>query len=220
MPCSSSTSRTSAPRPSQAELETYRGLDLTCIEVASNRDTGMADLKRALGGRRDAAGRPVGRRQVLLGECPGARSRGADGRVDPRCGGTAHHDHGALVQPAARHSAIIDAPGVRDFAPPASLVRAAERGFAEIHRIGTALPVQGLPAYGGAGLRGAHRRHHRQIAARRYESYRRLCRLYEKLAQRPLRKRWCGRPAHAPACRRRRIPVRRRPERHGRFATP
>ena len=33
-------------------------------------------------------------------------------------------------------AAIIDAPGVRDFAPPASLVRAAERGFVEIHRLG------------------------------------------------------------------------------------
>ncbi len=32
-------------------------------------------------------------------------------------------------------SAIIDAPGVRDFAPPAHLVRAAERGFVEIHAL-------------------------------------------------------------------------------------
>jgi ribosome biogenesis GTPase / thiamine phosphate phosphatase len=32
-------------------------------------------------------------------------------------------------------SAIVDAPGVRDFAPPASIVRAAERGFVEIHAL-------------------------------------------------------------------------------------
>ncbi len=55
-------------------------------------------------------------------------------------------------------SAIVDAPGVRDFAPPASIVRAAERGFVEIHELGVELPLQGLPAHGRARLRGAQSR--------------------------------------------------------------
>ncbi len=79
-------------------------------------------------------------------------------------------------------ASIIDAPGVRDFAPPASLVRAAERGFVEIHRL-------------AAGCRFNDCRHMEEpgcavrtavmtggVAARRYESYRRLLRLYESLA--------------------------------------
>ena len=79
-------------------------------------------------------------------------------------------------------AAVMDAPGVRDFAPPASLVRAAERGFVEIHRFAADcrfndcrhMEEPGCAVRTGvaAGL----------IAARRYESYRRLLRLYEKLA--------------------------------------
>jgi ribosome biogenesis GTPase len=78
-------------------------------------------------------------------------------------------------------TAIIDAPGVRDFAPPASVVRAAERGFVEIHARSAQcrfndcrhLEEPGC-AVRAALLTGG-------IAPRRYESYRRLLRLYEKL---------------------------------------
>jgi ribosome biogenesis GTPase len=79
-------------------------------------------------------------------------------------------------------AAIIDAPGVRDFAPPAVVTRAAEQGFAEV-------------LAHGAGCRFNDCRHLEEpgcavraavsdggIAPRRYESYRRLLRLYEKLA--------------------------------------
>ena len=79
--------------------------------------------------------------------------------------------------------AVIDAPGRARFrASPASLARAAERGFVEIHRFAARLPLQRLPSHGGAGMRGAQRRARRTDHARRYESYRRLFRLYEKLA--------------------------------------
>ncbi len=166
----------------QPELETYRALRLNCVEVAAQSGTGMADLERGLARRRDASRRPVRRRQILAGQRldPGCRS--ANRRTDPRRRGAAHHHHGALVR-AGGASAIIDAPGVRDFAPPASLVRAAERGFVEIHAAQRSLPLQGLPAHGGTRLRRAHRRRGPgNRSARRYESYRRLFRLYEKLA--------------------------------------
>ena len=76
----------------------------------------------------------------------------------------------------------MDAPGVRDFAPPASLARAAERGFVEVHGFAadcrfndcSHLQEPGC-AVRSAVLAG-------KITARRYESYRRLFRLYEKFA--------------------------------------
>ena len=88
----------------------------------------------------------------------------------------------------------MDAPGVRDFAPPASLVRAAERGFVEIHASSVDLPIQGLPGtwkslvarYTAPSPRG-------RIAARRYESYREDC---FDCTRSWLTGRWCGPPAH------------------------
>ena len=79
-------------------------------------------------------------------------------------------------------TAIVDAPGVRDFAPPASVIRAAEQGFIEIHERSAGcrfndcrhLEEPGC-AVRAAVLSGG-------ISRRRYESYRRLFRLYEQLA--------------------------------------
>ncbi len=81
-------------------------------------------------------------------------------------------------------AALVDAPGVRDFAPPARIMRAAERSFVEIHALATECrfgdcqhlrePGCAIRAAVDAGT----------IAARRYESYRRLLRLYVGFASR------------------------------------
>jgi ribosome biogenesis GTPase / thiamine phosphate phosphatase len=119
------------------ELETYRALQLNCIEVSSQSTAGVADLERRL----------AGGVTLLVGT-----------------------------------SAIIDAPGVRDFAPPASLVRAAERGFVEIHRLSVNCRFNDCRHMDEPGCAVRNAVPAQQIAGRRYESYRRLFRLYEKLA--------------------------------------
>jgi ribosome biogenesis GTPase / thiamine phosphate phosphatase len=79
-------------------------------------------------------------------------------------------------------AAIIDAPGVRDFAPPATLVRAAERGFVEIHRLGVNCRFKDCRHMEEPGCAVRTAVLAREIAPRRYESYRRLFRLYEKFS--------------------------------------
>ena len=79
-------------------------------------------------------------------------------------------------------AAIIDAPGVRDFAPPASVVRAAERGFIEIYQLGIDCRFKDCRHMEEPGCAVRSAVVTAQIAPRRYESYRRLFRLYEKLA--------------------------------------
>ena len=71
-------------------------------------------------------------------------------------------------------SAVIDAPGVRDFAPPATLARAAERGFVEIHERAADCRFSDCRHLEEpqCAVRNAVLAH--QISARRYESYRRL----------------------------------------------
>jgi ribosome biogenesis GTPase len=79
-------------------------------------------------------------------------------------------------------SAIIDAPGVRDFAPPAHIVRAAQRGFVEIHAASKHCRFNDCRHFDEPGCRVREEVDARRISARRYESYRRLARLYEGLA--------------------------------------
>jgi ribosome biogenesis GTPase len=79
-------------------------------------------------------------------------------------------------------TALIDAPGVRDFAPPANLLRAAERGFVEVLAQSVRCRFKDCRHMEEPGCAVRTAVVAGEIAARRYESYRRLFRLYQKLA--------------------------------------
>ena len=165
----------------QAELKTYRDLQLSCIEVSSQTGAGVSELERFLAdGVSLLVGQSgVGKSSLVNALAPAAAAQTAELTRD---------DEGRHTTTTARwyalgtHSAIIDAPGVRDFAPPASLVRAAERGFKEIHQIGVHCRFKDCRHLEEPGCAVRTAVIALQIAPRRYESYRRLCRLYEKLA--------------------------------------
>jgi len=164
----------------QHELAVYRNAGLRCIEMTSRSAGGVAELLSLLqGGATLLVGQSgVGKSSIVNALVPTAAAqtaqltRDAEGR---------HTTTTARWYRLGRDTAIVDAPGVRDFAPPASLVRAAERGFVEIHARSPQCRFNDCRhmeepgcAVRAAVLTGA-------IATRRYESYRRLCRLYEKL---------------------------------------
>jgi ribosome biogenesis GTPase / thiamine phosphate phosphatase len=168
-------------QPLQPELENYRDLQLNCIEVSSQSGAGIPQLKRMLaGGVTLLVGQSgVGKSSLVNALAPAAAAQTAELTRD---------DEGRHTTTTSRwyeldtDSAIIDAPGVRDFAPPASLVRAAERGFVEIHLIGVNCRFNDCRHLEEPGCAVRSAVAASQIAARRYESYRRLFRLYEKLA--------------------------------------
>jgi ribosome biogenesis GTPase len=166
-----------------AELANYRILGLDCVEVSARSGAGVEALRAAL-----AAGATllvgqsgVGKSSLVNVLVPDAAAQTAEltrefeGRHTTT---TARRYHLS----AESQSAVIDAPGVRDFAPPATLARAAERGFVEIHaraadcRFSDCRHLEEPQC----AVRNAVLAH--QISARRYESYRRLYRLYEKFA--------------------------------------
>ncbi len=163
-----------------AELEVYRGLGLPCREVASLSGTGIGGLQEALTGKVTllVGQSGVGKSSIVNALAPEAAAqtseltRDAEGR---------HTTTTARRYRLGPETAIVDAPGVRDFAPPASIVRAAERGFVEVHaqsarcRFNDCRHLEEPGCAVRAAVAGGH------IAARRYESYRRLFRLYEKL---------------------------------------
>jgi ribosome biogenesis GTPase len=165
----------------QAELDAYRHLRVNCVETASQTGVGVAALKVLLGGSVTllVGQSGVGKSSLVNALAPDAAAQTAELTRDAE---GRHTTTTARWYQLAANSAIMDAPGVRDFAPPASLVRAAERGFVEIHELSVHCRFKDCRHMEEPGCAVRTAVVGQQIAARRYESYRRLCRLYEKLA--------------------------------------
>ncbi len=162
------------------EIAAFRRLGVRCLEVACSTGDGIDALRTALHGATLLVGQSgVGKSSLINVLVPDAAAltaaltREAEGR---------HTTTTARWYARADGAAIIDAPGVRDFAPPAQFVRAAERGFAEIHAAGVGCRFNDCRHFEepGCAVRGAVAA--ADIDARRYESYRRLARLYEEFA--------------------------------------
>ncbi|HEX4152100.1 MAG TPA: ribosome small subunit-dependent GTPase A [Steroidobacteraceae bacterium] len=163
------------------ELSSYRALELPCHEVSALSGEGLEELRATLGtGTAFLVGQSgVGKSSLINALAPeaAAETRELTRDIEGR-----HTTTTARRYRLGPDSALVDAPGVRDFAPPATLARAAEIGFVEIHRVAADCRFNDCRhleepacAVRAAVLAGG-------IAARRYESYRRLFRLYQKLA--------------------------------------
>jgi ribosome biogenesis GTPase len=165
----------------QAEIAVYRSLGLACIETASASGIGLPALNDAIAGNVTllVGQSGVGKSSIVNALAPAASAqtseltRDAEGR---------HTTTTARWYRLGSDTAIVDAPGVRDFAPPASLVRASERGFVEIHALSVDCRFKDCRHMEEPGCAVRSAVLNGLIAARRYESYRRLFRLYEKLA--------------------------------------
>jgi ribosome biogenesis GTPase / thiamine phosphate phosphatase len=168
-------------REVQPELETYRKLDLNCVETAAQTGAGIAELKDLLAGAVTllVGQSGVGKSSLVNALIPDAAAQTAELTRDIE---GRHTTTTARWYALGEAAAIIDAPGVRDFAPPASLVRAAQRGFVEIHRYGVDCRFKDCRHMEEPGCAVRTAVLTQEIAPRRYESYRRLCRLYEKLS--------------------------------------
>lgn len=164
------------------EIACLQGLGLPCLTLSCRTGEGIDVLRAATGtGATLIVGQSgVGKSSLVNRLAPEAAAttatlgRDREGR---------HTTTTARRYSLSDRAAIVDAPGVRDFAPPARLDRAAEHGFVEIRSR-------------SADCRFADCRHleepdcavrsalsRQEISARRYESYRRLARLYAMLAK-------------------------------------
>lgn len=162
-------------------LATYRALHLPCLVVAAKSQSGIEELRRHMQGHVSmlVGQSGVGKSSIVNALAPEAAAqtaqltRDAEGR---------HTTTTARCYQLAPGASIIDAPGVRDFAPPASILRPAERGFVEIYEISVDCRFKDCNHMEEPGCAVRTAVLNQRIATRRYESYRRLFRLYGKLA--------------------------------------
>jgi ribosome biogenesis GTPase len=164
----------------QAEIGTYRGLGLPCMQMASQSGAGIAELQCALAGSVTllVGQSGVGKSSIVNALAPEAAAQTAELTRDAE---GRHTTTTARRYRLGPDTAIVDAPGVRDFAPPASVVRAAELGFVEIRELSVDCRFNDCRHMEEPGCSVRTATLTGRIAPRRYESYRRLFRLYEKL---------------------------------------
>ena len=164
------------------ELDDYRDIGLSVIECSALEATGTATLQECLAGKR---GIIVGQSGVGKSSLINAIIDDADqatGEISFKSGEGRHTTVNSVMLPIAGGGAVIDSPGVRDYAPALDDASDAANGFREI-------------ANAAAHCRFANCRHHKEpgcnvkklveevtISYRRYESYRRLVTLTEQLS--------------------------------------
>ncbi len=163
------------------EIAEYRRLRLPCLEVAARFSRGLDTLHA----------KATDHVSMLVGQSGVGKSSLVNALVPDAAAQTAEltrDAEGKHTTTTARWyrlnggAAIIDAPGVRDFAPPAALTRAAEHGFAEVLAHGAACRFNDCRHLEEPGCAVRTAVTGGGISPRRYESYRRLLRLYENFA--------------------------------------
>jgi ribosome biogenesis GTPase len=167
-----------------AELTAYAAIGYPCVSCSARRGEGIGRLLEAL---------PPGTVAALVGQS-GVGKSSLVAKLLPEAqiavGDLVREEQGRHTTTAARWfdlpagRALIDSPGVRDFAPAIDSLDARSLGFVDVERL-------------AAGCRFPDCRHMREpdcavhtaadsgtLHPRRYESYRRLRRLHEELSAR------------------------------------
>jgi ribosome biogenesis GTPase len=170
-----------------AELQAYEGAGYPQVRASAKQGDGLVDLRRLLSGEvsvlvgQSGVGKSSLVRALLPGEeiATGELVRDEEGRHTT----TSSRAYELPSDDAAGAARLIDSPGVRDFAPAIDSFDEKTLGFPEVAQRAHQcrfLDCKHLQEPGCAVL-AAVQSH--QMAARRYESYRRLRRLFSDLVE-------------------------------------
>jgi ribosome biogenesis GTPase len=171
----------------RTQLEVYAAAGYECLEVSAATGEGVEALLCACAGQLAAlVGQSgVGKSSLVSRLAPaveveiGGLMREEEGR---------HTTSASRVYELSRGGSLIDSPGVRDFAPAVDHLEPRHLGFVEIARLAPGcrfLDCRHMREPGCAVRQGVETG---VVDPRRYESYRRLRRLMDKLAETRLRR--------------------------------
>lgn len=164
------------------ELQEYRDIGLPVLECSAETENGMSELRRALSGQCSiVVGQSgVGKSSLINKLVIDSNQRTA--QISSKSGEGRHTTVNSVMIPLSGGGYVIDSPGVRDYAPALLTSGDAAQGFREI-------------AAAAQSCRFANCRHLREpgcavkdgveqetISYRRYESFKRVVNLTEKLS--------------------------------------
>jgi len=166
------------------ELSGYRSLGYPVLLISARGDPGPGSLEQACAGATSAlVGQSgTGKSSLLNALVPEAQAVTREISAATESG--RHTTTTAALHHLKHGGALVDAPGVRDFAPPLPAARAVAGGFRDIVRYASGCRFQDClhRAEPDCAVRAAAERG--ELSARRYESYQRLLALAEQFAER------------------------------------
>lgn len=167
------------------DLDEFSSLGLAVLRISARREMGLDPLRRQLDGHTSilVGHSGVGKSSIINALLPEAEIRTK--ALSAATGEGRHTTTSALLHRLPTGGELIDSPGVRDYAPPPIPVREVSHGFREIAamepgcRFSDCLHLQEPECAVKSAVETS------TISPRRYESYRRLVRLMERLAPGP-----------------------------------
>ncbi len=174
-----------APRDVADALAAYQSVGYSLLVTNGRTGDGVDRLRAAIGTRTAilVGQSGVGKSSLinLLSEPSEQKTSG----ISPKSSEGRHTTVSSVMLPLAAGGAVIDSPGVRDYAPAFPSQAAVELGFREIHahsvncRFSNCMHLREPDCAVKAAVEID------TIDARRYESYRRAVRLHDRLARKP-----------------------------------
>lgn len=173
------------PDGTALELDEFIGIGYPVLRISAREKTGLVDLRHQLAGQTSilVGHSGVGKSSIINALLPDAEIRTA--ALSESTGEGRHTTTASVLHRLPEGGELIDSPGVRDYAPPPIANLDVAKAFREM------IPLSGQCRFSnclhmkepGCAVKAAVESG--AISARRYESYRRLVRLMEKLSPGP-----------------------------------
>jgi len=165
------------------ELQEYQDIGLTIIECSAKTGEGTGDILESLG---NQCGIIVGQSGVgkssLINQLVGYSSQ-RTGNISAKSGEGKHTTANSILISLQEGGSLIDSPGVRDYAPALSSVTDAAVGFREIADAAQSCRFTNCRHLREPGCAIKEAVNSGSISYRRYDSFKRVVRLTEKLME-------------------------------------
>lgn len=164
------------------ELDEYRDIGLPVIETSAEKGTGTDDVLAAVAGQRAiVVGQSgVGKSSLINQLTADAQQRTA--AISGKTGEGRHTTVNSVMIHLNNDAQVIDSPGVRDYAPALDSSTDAARGFREIAALAERCRFANCRHLREPGCAVKDAVEAEEISERRYESYKRVINLTERLA--------------------------------------
>ncbi len=165
-----------------AELAEYKKIGYGVVRCSATTATGIAEIQEVLAGQCSiiVGQSGVGKSSIINRLTADAAQR--TGSISNKTGAGRHTTVNSVMIPIPGNGSVIDSPGVRDYAPALASLQDAAQGFREVATIGQDCRFANCKHLREPGCAVKNAIEDNVISARRYESYKRVMNMTEKLS--------------------------------------